>query len=123
MNIILVDTDVAKCNLGKVKLQANMVNGLILKRTWSVGWLQGPFAYLVTYVASLAGIFELIFADLLFKLIFADSSSQPFPPPFFLGGGGGVWVSIGSGEYFKQNSFRVTVPVGGCMQEGGGSRW
>ena len=89
MNIILVDTDVAKCNLGKVKLQANMVNGLILKRTWSVGWLQGPFAYLVTYVASLAGIFELIFADLLFKLIFADSSSQPFPPPFFFGGGGG----------------------------------
>ena len=113
MNIILVDTDVAKCNLGKVKLQANMVNGLILKRTWSVGWLQGPFAYLVTYVASLAGIFE---------LIFADSSSQPFPPPFFFlgGGGGGVCVSIGSGEYFQLNSFRVTVPVGGCMQEGGG---
>ena len=70
----------------------------------------------MTYVASLAGIFELIFADLLFKLIFADSSSQPFPPPFFFFGGGGVCVSIGSGEYFQLNS-----PVGGCMQEGGGS--
>ena len=77
----------------------------------------------MTYVASLAGIFELIFADLLFKLIFADSSSQPFPPPFFFGGGGGVGgvcVSIGSGEYFQLNSFRVTVPVGGCMQGVGG---
>ena len=74
----------------------------------------------MTYVASLAGIFELIFADLLFKLIFADSSSQPFPPPFFFWGGGGVCVSIGSGEYFQLNSFRVTVPVGGCMQGGGG---
>ena len=75
----------------------------------------------MTYVASLAGIFELIFADLLFKLIFADSSSQPFPPPFFFGGGWGgeVCVSIGSGEYFQLNSFRVTVPVGGCMQGGG----
>ena len=72
----------------------------------------------MTYVASLAGIFELIFADLLFKLNFADSSSQPFPPPFFLGGGV-VCVSIGSGEYFQLNSFRVTVPVGGCMQGGG----
>ena len=71
----------------------------------------------MTYVASLAGIFELIFADLLFKLIFADSSSQPFPPPFFFLG---VCVSIGSGEYFQLNSFRVTVPVGGCMQGGGG---
>ena len=120
MNIILVDTDVAKCNLGKVKLQANVVSGLILKRTWSVGWLQGPFAYVVTYVASLAGIFELIFADLLLKLIFADSSSQPFPPPFFFLG---VCVSIGSGEYFQLNSIRVTVPVGGCLQGGGGPRW
>ena len=83
------------------------------------------FAYLVTYVASHAGIFELIFADLLFKRIFADSGSQPFPfPPaffFFEGGGegGGVCVSIGSGEYFQLNSFSVTVPVGGCMQGGG----
>ena len=67
----------------------------------------------MTYVASLAGIFELIFADLLFKLIFADSSSQPFPPPFFFLGGGGVCVSIGSGEYFQLNSFRVTVHAGG----------
>ena len=76
----------------------------------------------MTYVASLAGIFELIFADLLFKLIFADSISHPFPPPFFFFffGGGGVCVSIGSGEYFQLNSFRVTVPVGGCMQGGGG---
>ena len=81
----------------------------------------------MTYVASHAGIFELIFADLLFKRIFADSGSQPFPfPPaffffFFLGGGGGgVYVSIGSGEYFQLNSFSVTVPVGGCMQGGGG---
>ena len=57
--------NVAKCNLGKVKLQANVVSGLLLKRTWSEGCPQGPFAYLVTYVASHAGIFELIFADLL----------------------------------------------------------
>ena len=57
--------NVAKCNVGKVKLQANAVSGLLLKRMWSEGCLQGPFAYLVTYVASHAGIFELIFADLL----------------------------------------------------------
>ena len=46
----------AKCNLGKVKLQANAVSSLLLKRTWSEGCPQGPFAYLVTYVASRAGI-------------------------------------------------------------------
>ena len=55
----------AKCNLGKVKLQANVVSSLLLMRTWSEGCPQGPFAYLVTYIASHAGIFELIFTDLL----------------------------------------------------------
>ena len=71
----------AKCNLGKVKLQANAVSGLLLKRTWSEGCPQGPFAYLVTYVASHAGIFELIFADLLLSeslRILAPSPSLPF---------------------------------------------
>ena len=58
-------SNVAKCNLGKVKLQANAVSGLLLQRTWSERWPQGPFAYLVTYVASHTGIFELIFVDLL----------------------------------------------------------
>ena len=70
----------AKCNLGKVKLQANVVSCLLFKRTWSVGWPQGPFAYLVTYVASHAGIFELIFADLLLSKslrILRRSGSRP----------------------------------------------
>ena len=80
-----LDVNVAKCNLGKVKLQANAVSGLLLKRTWSEGCPQGPFAYLVTYVASHAGIFELIFADLLLSeslrilLLFAGSSSLQAP--------------------------------------------
>ena len=46
----------AKCNLDKVKLQAKAVSSLLLKRTWSEGCSQGPFAFLVTYVASHAGI-------------------------------------------------------------------
>ena len=81
---------VAKCNLGKVKLQANVVSSLLLKRTWSVGWPQGPFAYLVTYVASHAGIFELIFADLLLSellRILRCSGSRPTfkaPVPKFI---------------------------------------
>ena len=67
-----------KCNLGKVKLHANAVSGLFLKRAWSVGWPQGPFAYLVTYVASHAGIFELIFAGLSESLrILRRSCSRP----------------------------------------------
>ena len=105
----IIIINVAKCNLGKVKLQANAVSGLLLKRTWSVGWPQGPFAYLVTYVASHAGIFELIFADLLLSeslRILAPSPSLPFC----------ALVSIRSGEYFPLNSFSVTVSVGGCMQ-------
>ena len=99
----------AKRNLSKVKLQANGVSGLLLKRTWSEGCPQGPFAYLVTYIASHAGIFELIFADLLLSeslRILAPSPSLPFC----------ALVSIRSGEYFPLNSFSVTVPVGGCMQ-------
>ena len=66
---------------GKVKLQASAVSNLLLKRTWSVGWPQGPFAYLVTCVASHAGIFELIFEDLLLSeslRILAPSPSLPF---------------------------------------------
>ena len=104
------EINVAKCNLDKVKLQANEVSGLLLKRTWSEGCPQGPFAYLVTYVASHAGIFELIFADLLLSeslRILAPSPSLPFCA---------LKVSIRSGEYFPLNSFSVTVSVDGCMQ-------
>ena len=93
---------VAKCNLGKVILQANAVSGLLLRHTWSVGWLQEPFAYLVPYVESHAGIFELIFADLLLKRIFADSGSQPFPPLLCIGKYGFRWVF--STEYFHCDS-------------------
>ena len=92
-----INFNVAKCNLGKVKLQANAVSGLLLKRTWSEGCPQGPFAYLVTYVASHAGNFELIFADLLLSeslWILAPSPSLPFY----------ALVSIRSGEYFPLNS-------------------
>ena len=99
----------AKCNLGKVKLQANVVSSLLLKRTWSEGCPQGPFAYLVTYVASHAGIFELTFADLLISellQILAPSPSLPFC----------AMVSIRSGEYFPPNSFSVMVSVGGGLQ-------
>lgn len=46
----------AKCNLSKVILQASAVSGIHLKCTLSVGWPQGPFAYLVTNVASHARI-------------------------------------------------------------------
>ena len=100
---------VAKCNLGKVKLQANTVSGLLPKGMWYEGCLQGPFAYLVTYVASHAGIFELIFADLWLSeslQILAPSPSLPFC----------ALVSIRLCEYFPPNSFSVTVPVGSCMQ-------
>ena len=75
-NSWLYKVNVAKCHLGKVKLEANAVSSLLLKRTWSVGWPQGPFANLVTYVASHGGIFELIFANLLLKPIFAYSGLQ-----------------------------------------------
>ena len=69
----------------------------------------------MTYVASLAGIFELIFADLLFKLIFADSSSQPFPPPFFFGGGGGgLW------KYRIRGVFSTEFARWGLHAGGGG---
>ena len=69
--------NVTKCNLDKVKLQANAVSGLLLKHTWSEGCPQGPFAYLVTYVASHAGIFELIFADLLLSESLRICSANP----------------------------------------------
>lgn len=107
-------TEVAKCNLGKVNflLQDKAASGLLLMCMWSVGWPQGPFAYLVTFVASHAGIFELIFADLLLKWIFADSGSQPVPPIL----GIGKYMCMGSGEYFPLNSFSVMVRVGCCMQ-------
>ena len=101
--------NMAKCNLGKVKLQANAVSGLLLKHTWSEGCPQGPFAYLVTCVACHAGIFELIFTDLLLSeslRILAPSPSLPFC----------ALVRIRSGEYFPLNSFSVPVSVGGCVQ-------
>ena len=83
--IFVLSVYVAKCNLGKVKLQANAVSGLLLKRTWSEGCPQGPFAYLVTYVASHAGIFELIFADLLLskslRILRRSGSRPPFKAP------------------------------------------
>ena len=47
-NLAVVIIYVAKWDLGKVKFQADAVSGLLLKRTWSAGWPQGPFAYLVT---------------------------------------------------------------------------
>ena len=58
--------------------------------------------------------FQLIFADLVLEWIFADSGSQPFPPPFL---GVFVLVSMGSGEYFPLNSFSMTMPVSSCMQQ------
>jgi len=101
--------NVAKCNLGKVKFEP-MRSAVSSSSVRDLrGAPQGPSAYLVTYVASHAGIFELIFADLLFSeslRILAPSPSLPFC----------ALVSIGSGEYFPLNSFSVTVPVGGCMQ-------
>ena len=90
---------VAKFNLGKVKLQANAVGGLLHERAWSVGWSQGPFVYLVTYVASHAGIFELIFADLLLKRIFAESGSQPVPSLLCIGKYG--VMAVFSNEFFQ----------------------
>ena len=64
-------TEVAKCNLGKVNflLQDKAVSGQRSPPHVYVicGVTTGAFAYLVTFVASHAGIFELIFADLLLK--------------------------------------------------------
>ena len=48
---IYTQFNVAKCNLGEVKFQANAVSSLLLKRMWSLGWPAGAFAYLVTRVA------------------------------------------------------------------------
>ena len=72
------------------------------------GFPQGPFAYLVTYVASHPGISEPIFADLLLSESLRILAPGPFLPFCAL-------VSIRSGEYFPLNSFSVTVSVGGCM--------
>ena len=47
-NLAVVIIYVAKGDLGKLRFQADLVSGLLLKRTWSVGWPQGPFAYLLT---------------------------------------------------------------------------
>ena len=59
--------NVAKCNLGKVKFEP-MRSAVSSSSVRDLrGAPQGPSAYLVTYVASHAGIFELIFADLLFS--------------------------------------------------------
>ena len=73
--------NVAKCNLSKVKLQASVVCVLPLKRMRSVGWPQGPLICDLQCISCCH--FELIFADLVLKSIFADSGSKPFPP--FLG--------------------------------------
>ena len=72
---IQIQCNVAKCNLGQVKFQANAVSGLLLKRMWSLGWPQGPLLILWLMVH-----FMLIFGE-----ISADSGSQPFPPLFGFG--------------------------------------
>jgi len=47
-NLAVVIIYVAKGDLGKLRFQADLVIGLLPKRTWSVGWPQGPFGYFVT---------------------------------------------------------------------------
>ena len=89
---------VAKCHLGKVKSQANAVSGLLLERAWSVGWPQGPFAYLV------------IFADLLLERIFADSGSQPVLPLLCIGKYGVIWVF--STKFFQAWRCRLAAHAG-----------
>ena len=42
-NLVVVIIYVAKCDLGKVKFQADAVSGLLLKRTWSCGVTAGTF--------------------------------------------------------------------------------
>lgn len=68
-----------QCNvhLAKVKFQADVVSGLLLKHMWSLGWPQGPLLILWFVLH-----FMLIFGDLLLKWISADSGSQRFPPLF-----------------------------------------
>ena len=96
---------VAKCHLGKVKSQANAVSGLLLKRAWSVGWPQGPFAYLV------------IFSDLLLERIFADSGSQPVLPLLCIGKYGVIWVF--STKFFQAWRCRLAAACrGGCCSQG-----
>ena len=96
---------VAKCNLGKVKSQANAVSGLLLERAWFVGWPQGPFAYLV------------IFADLLLERIFADSGSQPVLPLLCIGKYGVIWVF--STKFFQAWRCRLAAACrGGCCSQG-----
>ena len=87
----------AKYNLDKVKLRANVVSGLLLKRALLWGDRRGLLVILwLTLHLTL-------FLDLLRKRIFADSGSQPVPPLLCR------WI-------FPLNSFSVTVPIGGCMQ-------
>ena len=70
--------NVAKCTVSKVKLQANVVYVLPVKRMRSMGWPQGPL--ICDLQCILCWHFELIIVDLVLKRIFADSGSKPFPP-------------------------------------------
>ena len=75
--------DVAKCNLCKVKLQANLVFGLLLKRMWSVEWLQGPLLFLwLTLHLMLA-----FWADLCGSVVEANLSGFWLPALLSLFGG------------------------------------
>ena len=80
---IFMKINVAKCNLCKVKLQANAVSSLLPRR---MGYHRGLCLSCDLHCIS-RWHSELIFADLVLKQIYADSGSQPFPPIFF-------WVCV-----------------------------
>ena len=103
----------SKCNLCKVKLRANAVSSLLLRRMWSVGWPQGPlFILWLTLHLTLA-----FWADLCRSGVKENLCGFWLPALPSLFWGVCVLVSMGSGEYFPVNSFSMTMPVGSCMQQ------
>ena len=80
--------DASYCNLGKVKLQATEVSGLLFKRTWSVVWPQGPLLFLWLALR----LMRAFWADLCESVVEANLSGFWLPslPSLFFCGGGGV---------------------------------
>ena len=90
--------NVAKCNLGRVKFQADVISDLTLKCRWSVGWLSA-WAFCLSCQLRCISCWhlELIIADLVLLLHLSDSlwilAPTPSPPAL-------VSTGMGSGEYF-----------------------
>ena len=97
--------DVAKCNLCKVKLQANVVFGLLLKRMWSVEWLQGPLLFLwLTLHLMLA-----FWADLCGSVVEANLSGFWLPALLSLFGGSVQVYDVSNYYIFSPLSYITNI--------------